>query len=240
MNILITGGASGLGEAITRLLAKDKNNTIFFTYNRSNSNALKVTNDLKNTISIKCDFKNEKELDALLTKIKQLDLNVLINNAYGGDISPMHFHKISPDKFSSDFNENIIPTIRITQEVIKYFRKKKNGKIITVLTSYLANVPPMGLSTYIANKAYLEKLTKVWASENTKFNISSNSISPSFMQTGLTGNVDERVVEQMISNHPLKKLLTIEEVAETVKFLVNTTIQVNGVDLIINAGVNFK
>lgn len=79
-------------------------------------------------------------------------------------------------------------------------------------------MPPIGSSTYIANKAYLEKLTKVWAIENSKFNITSNSISPSFMQTKLTSEIDERIIEQIISNHPLKKLLTVDEVAETVLF----------------------
>ena len=240
MNILITGGASGLGAAITRLLAENIDNTIYFTYNGSYVNALKIEEDLKNTNSVKCNFKDANELGLLVDKIKRLDLDILVNNAYGGDISPIHFHKISPDKFLSDFNDNIIPTIKITQEVIRNFRKKKQGKIITVLTSYLANIPPMGLSTYIANKAYLEKLTKVWASENTKFNISSNSISPSFMQTGLTEDVDERIIDQMILNHPQKRLLTVIEAAEAVDFLVNTSSQINGVDILMNAGINIK
>jgi NAD(P)-dependent dehydrogenase (short-subunit alcohol dehydrogenase family) len=99
-------------------------------------------------------------------------------------------------------------------------------------------VPPIGTSVYIANKAYLEKLTKVWANENVKFNISSNSVSPSFMQTSLISDVDERVIEQMIENHPLKKILTVEEVAETVLFLISASSQINGVNLIINAAVH--
>ena len=240
MNILITGGASGLGEAITRMLAKDKNNTIYFTYNSSNVNALKIQEDLKNTVSIKCNFKDTNELILLTNRIETIDLDILINNAYGGDVTPTYFHKMLPAKFLADFNENIIPTIKLTQVAIKHFRKKKQGKIITILTSYLANTPPKGLSSYVANKAYLEKLTKVWASENIKFNISSNSISPSFMLTGLTKDVDERIIDQMILDHPRQKLLTVNEVADTVNFLVNSSSQINGVDILINAGINTK
>ena len=240
MNILITGGASGLGEAITRILAKDKKNTVYFTYNSSYVNALKIQEDLKNTVSIKCNFKDSNELILLTNRIKPLDLDILINNAYSGDVSPTHFHKMLPAKFLTDFSENIIPTIKITQEAIKHFRKKKQGKIITILTAYLANTPPMGLSSYVSNKAYLEKLTKVWASENIKFNISSNSISPSFMLTGLTKDVDERIIDQMILDHPRQKLLTVNEVADTVNFLVNSSSQINGVDILINAGINTK
>ena len=57
------------------------------------------------------------------------------------------------------------------------------------------------------------------------------------MQTNLTADIDERVVEQIKENHPLKNLLTVDEVAETVSFLVNASNQINGIDIIMNAGV---
>lgn len=240
MNILITGGASGLGEAITKKLAKDINNNVYFTYFKSETNAKKIKFDFSNAFPIKCDFKDLSSIKSLTDKISQFDLDVLINNAYSGDFLKSHFHKISSNDFLSDFKENIIPVIEITQEVLKFFRKKKNGKIITILTSALVELPPVGSSVYIANKAYLEKLTKVWANENAKFNITSNSVSPSFMQTYFTSKVDERIIEQMISNHNLKKLLTVEEVAETVSFLTTASSQINGVDIVLNSVPNIK
>lgn len=240
MNILITGGASGLGEAITRILAKDTKNTIYFTYSNSELNAKKIESDLSNALSFKCDFKNSSEVTAFVNKIDNLNIDVLVNNAYTGNAIHTHFHKIPHDDFTQDFINNIVPTIRITQAVITHFRKKKNGKLITVLTSFLANTPPLGASCYVANKAYLESLVKSWANENIKFNITSNSVSPSFMQTKFTSDVDARIIEQIISNHPLKKLLTVEEVAETILFLTKASSQINGVDLIINSGINIK
>lgn len=240
MNILITGGASGLGEAITRILAKDTKNTIYFTYSNSELNAKKIELDFSNVLSIKCDFKNLSEVKALVNKIDNLNIDVLINNAYTGNAIYTHFHKIPLENFTRDFINNLVPTILIAQSVIAHFRKKKRGKLITVLTSFLANTPPLGASCYVANKAYLESLVKSWANENINFNITSNSVSPSFMQTKLTSDVDERIVGQMISNHPLKKLLTVEEVAETILYLTKASSQVNGVDIIINSGINIK
>ena len=240
MNILITGGASGLGESITRILANEKKNIVFFTYSNSSLNAKKIELDFSNAFSIKCDFKNSSEITQLVNKIADLNIDVLINNAYAGDAIKTHFHRIPHEDFCIDFNNNIIPSIRITQSVISLFRKKKAGKIITVLTSFLTNKPPLGASSYVANKAYLESLVKTWANENIRFNITSNSISPSFMQTKLTSDVDERVLEQVISNHPLKKLLTVEEVAETVFFLTKASSQINGVDILINSGSDIK
>lgn len=240
MNILITGGSSGLGEAITRLLATDSTHKIYFTFAKSQDKSNKITSDFKNTTAIKCDFKNTNEVDDLVNSISTLDIDILINNAYTGTVINTHFHKISEDDFSQDFTVNIIPTLRITQAVIKIFRKKKSGKIISILTSALVNTPPTGTSTYVANKAYLQSMVKSWASENNKFNISSNSVSPAFMQTFLTAAVDERLVEQMEASHPLKTLLTVNEVAETVQFLTTASNQINGVDFLINAGVNIK
>ncbi len=240
MNILVTGGASGLGEAITTMLAGDTGNKIYFTFCKSYTNAKKIEAVFNNTTSIKCDFSNAVELQSLTDGIKQLDLDVLINNAYKGEFLKTHFHKIESQDFLNDFRDNIIPVIEITQAVIKAFRHKKRGKIITILTAGLVEAPPVGSAVYISNKAYLEKLTRVWATENAKFNISSNSISPSFMQTNLTAAIDERIVEQMIANLPHKKLLTPGEVAETVMLLVNSQDHINGTDILMNGGLNIK
>ncbi len=226
-----------MGEAITRKLAQDPDNIIYFTFNKSSENAKRIKSDLPNTIPIKCDFGNTIELKLLTDSLKKLDIDVLINNAYNGEFLKSYFHKVHAVEFLNDFKENIISVIEITQAAILVFRSKKRGKIITILTSALLNTPPLGSSVYIANKAYLEKLTKVWASENARFNISSNSVSPSFMQTNLTAGIDERMVEQIIENHPLKSLLTVHEVAETVSFLVNASNQINGIDIVMNAGV---
>ncbi len=240
MNVLITGGSSGLGEAITRILAKDPNNQVYFTYNSSLSNVEKLEYELKNTKGIKCNFKNLDEVNLVSEQIKDLDLDVFINNAYVGEPIKTYFHKISTDVFSNEFNETIIPTIILTQAAINSFRKKKKGKIITILTSMLLNAPLIGSSIYVANKAYLESLVKSWASENLKFNITSNSVSPSFMLTNFTRDTDERILQQMNDNHPLKKILTTREVAETVLFLTQATQQINGVDILLNSGVNIK
>lgn len=240
MNVLITGGGSGLGEAITKTLAQEEANMVYFTFSNSEANAKIIEQQFDRTRAIRCNFINETEVSQLANTIPDLDVDVLINNAYWDTALRTHFHKVPNGDFLKDFANNIIPTIRITQATIAHFRKKKRGKIITILTSGLTGNPPMGWSCYTANKAYLASLSKSWAMENVKFNITSNSVSPSFMRTNLTADIDERIIDNMITNHPLKSLLTIEEVAETVHFLTKTSTHVNGIDLVINHGSNIK
>ena len=240
MNILITGGASGLGEAITTTLAKNEINVIYFTFSKSIFAAQKLETVFKNVKGIQCNFEDKTSLKWLIENINELDLDVVIHNAYSGDFLKSHFHKIDSDDFLTDFKNNLMPIIKITQVAIANFRKKKNGKIITILTSALHELPPIGSTVYTANKAYLEKLTQVWANENAKFNVTSNSVSPAFMETAMTSSIDERVKEQIIESNSLKRLLTTNEVANAVQFLVNDVTQINGKDFVINAGSTLK
>ena len=82
------------------------------------------------------------------------------------------------------------------------------------------------------------QLSKSWSYEYGKYNISSNCVSPDFMLTNLSETVDKRIVEQLKANHPLKKILTPEEVADVVAFLVGTSQHINGANIVINAGQN--
>ncbi len=240
MKILITGGASGLGESITRILAEDDNNTVYFTFSQSLVKAEQLETKFKNAVAIACDFADENAVNSLAEKISELDLDVIIHNAYSGGYLKTHFHKIETADFLTDFKINVLPVVVLTQTAINTFRKKKSGKIISVLSSALVDIPPVGSAVYTSNKAYLAKLTQVWANENAKFNITSNSVSPAFMETAMTSSTDERVKEQIIESNPMKRLLTTEEVANAIQFLVNDTTQLNGKDFVINAGDSLK
>jgi 3-oxoacyl-[acyl-carrier protein] reductase len=234
MKILITGGASGLGLAITRKLAQEQSNVVYFTYRSSEENARVLEREFPNTKAFHVDFNASDSIDAFINELVVLAPDVLINNAITG-YTKNHFHKISASVFEESFKKNVYPIIRIAQKFISESRKRKSGKIITILTSYILNKPPIGLSEYVANKAYLYSMAKSWATENAAFGITSNCISPSFMQTNLTGDTDSRLIENMIADNPNKSLLKEDEVAEAVNFLVNATPQINGSNIIINA-----
>ncbi len=240
MKILITGGASGLGEAITHRLAADPENHVYFTFHLSKKNAAKIESECKNTTAVHCNFLEQSDIILLQGKIAELDIDVLINNAYTGDFIQSHFHKTAVGDFLASYEANILPVISITQSAIDHFRKKRSGKIITVLTALLAvtATAPIGSSVYAANKAYLAELCKAWANENKKFNISSNAISPSMMLTGMTGKLDERLVEQMAGQEPGNKLLTVEETANAVAWFVNAPQEITGMDTLVKPGTH--
>lgn len=237
MKILITGGSKGLGYAIVQQLLKNTDNHIYFTYYKSVKAADNIVEENNNVSAIFCNFNDDDSVKELTNQLEELDLDVLINNATVS-FPKNHFHKLESNIFIDSFKINILNTIILTQAAIKVFRKKKQGKIISILSSAIMNRPPAGWSEYVANKTYLLSLSKSWATENIRFNISSNCISPSFMQTDYNNDVDERVVEDIIKNSPLKRLLTVEEVASAVEFLVTCSLHINGVNINMNAGAD--
>lgn len=237
MNILITGGTSGLGKATVELLVKD-GHQVYFSYLATEdftAVAKETEATYANVKAIPLNFCEAESVDGFCEQMKAWNLDVLVNCTYVGRPQTTYFHKIATEDFQKAFEMNIIPTVKITQVAIEVMKKKKFGKIINIITEAVMGLPPMGYTLYACNKAYLMKLSDVINKEYTRYNITSNCILPAYMQTNFA-TVDERILEQMQMEHPLKKLLTVDEVAQTIKFFVDASQQVNGVKLPINAG----
>lgn len=236
MNILITGGSSGLGKSITECLATmHPQATVYFTYNSSAEAAIEIEKQFGNTKAIQLDFKQEESLQGTIEKINTLNIDVLVNNAVTS-LHKNHFHKTGAEVFSNGFTDNILPVIKLTAAFIKAARIKKAGKIITILSSAISGSPLTGWAAYTAEKNYLLSLAKSWATENVQFNIQSNCVSPEFMDTAINKDLDYRLKEEMIKTHPLKRLLTTNEVADAVNFLVTASPHINGQNIFLNNG----
>ena len=240
MNILVTGGVSGLGRAISEKLAKEyPNRIVYATYFSSKSGAQLLESSFSNIKTISCDFSSTESVDLLISRLPDLNIEILVNNALTG-IESKHFHKIESSFFVESFQKNILPVIRLSQALIPLFRKQKRGKFITILSSYILDAPPLGMSEYVAAKCYLHSLSNSWAAENAKYGITANCLSPSIMRTGLTSDTDERVFEELELASPLKRLLTVEETANAVYYLSTKGTELNGVNLKVEAGDKFE
>lgn len=222
---------------MTRRFASAGDCKVYFTFKKSSEQAVQIEQEFSCAEGIACDFTDPQSLDHLLGLMGAMNLDVLVNNALMG-MRTKHFHQSDPAGFLASFSDNVMPTLRITQQAINEFRKKKCGRIITVLTSYLTNRPPVGLSEYVANKAYLLSLSRSWSVENARYNITSNCVSPSMMKTPMIGHLDERQIEDASNSNPLRRLVTPEEVADAVFFFAKASQQINGVNLLINGGVD--
>ena len=235
MKILVTGGSSGLGKAVVSEMAKDKENIILFTYYQHEDISYRLSKDYSNVKGIQVDFTNSSSVDAFVEFLATEQIDVLVNNAYIGNPIGTYFHKTDSKDYLAAFQNNVLPLIKVTQTCIIGMRKRKFGKIVNIITSYLIDVPPTGFSVYTATKAYIRQLSRSISREYGRFNITSNCVLPDFMNTGF-GHVEDFQLEQMKSTHPLKELLDPSEVAEVVYHLIKSSQQINGIDIPINAG----
>ena len=113
--------------------------------------------------------------------------------------------------------------------------KKKSGKIINI-TSIVGHTGNVGQTNYSASKAGIVAMSKSLAIEYAKKNITINCISPGFIKTSMTEQIDEKFKELLISKIPLNRLGTGEDVSNIVAFLssdmsnyiTGETIHVNG------------
>jgi NAD(P)-dependent dehydrogenase (short-subunit alcohol dehydrogenase family) len=132
MNILVTGGTSGLGKATVELLVKDLHQ-IYFSYlpteaYKAVAEEMEATYSSVNAVPV--NFCEEESVDAFCEQVKTWDIDVLVNCTYVGKPQTTYFHKIAPGEFLRAFEMNIIPTVKITQATLGIMKKKKFGKII--------------------------------------------------------------------------------------------------------------
>ena len=130
-NILITGANSGMGLALTkRFLEFD--NKVIATFKRDNKN-LKKINDLKLKVC-ECDQSDLKNIDNLIEHVKEIPINIIINNAgvWGGD--KQNFNDINYDDFVSASNINAISIIKICEIVLK--NSKHLNSIVNITSQY--------------------------------------------------------------------------------------------------------
>ncbi|KIA89934.1 SDR family NAD(P)-dependent oxidoreductase [Kaistella jeonii] len=231
--VVLTGGSAGIGKEINLFLLRE-DYEVLFTYRNSEESTKEITGEFPNAKAFQIDFADPLQIDDFLKKIQDFKPNILINNFYSGTFIDTYFHKTDSDKFLTDFQTNVIPTLQITQECIRIFRKEKFGRIINILSSSL-KFPAMGTSVYNSNKAYLLQMSKHWAMENVKFGVTSNSVSPAFTVTDFHKNMDERQMEAIVASYPLKNNLEGKDIAKFIGLCINGGPHFNGNHIFLDA-----
>ena len=118
--------------------------------------------------------------------------------------------------------------------------KEKRGVVVVMLSSCVLGVPPKALSHYTTVKYALLGLVKSLASEYADKRIRINAISPSMIETKFLSNIDERLIEIIASNNPLKRNASPTDIVPTVKLLLSDDASfMNGANLPITGGSIF-
>ena len=122
------------------------------------------------------------------------------------------------EEFEDVIDVNLIGTFNITKNVIPYMIKQRKGRIINI-SSVVGISGNAGQTNYSASKAGIIGFTKSLAKEVGSRNILVNAVAPGFIETQMTDILKDEVKEEISKKIPLKRMGTVEDVANVVKFL---------------------
>ena len=239
--VLITGANGGIGYEISRLLIEN-NSKVILCYNKNRDkidSLLKENKEKKSNIQIKkLNLLQEKNIEKTINSIlKKLSIDIFIHLPtfpyQHKDILKMDW-----SDFQKDIDLQAKSLFKISKLIVPEMQKKKQGKIITVLTSYVVGKPPNGISKYITGKYTLLGLTKCMAVELGKFGINVNSVSPSIVETPLTKKLPLKLKEMTKMQIPLENRLALpSEIANVVLFLCKKESDyINGENILVTGG----
>ncbi len=232
---IVTGATKGIGKSIAKQLIKDGCLVIGTHVQDYDADFIKESSN-DNFVLKRLDVSDH---DACLGFAKEImmsygRIDILVNNA--GVTKDRLLMMMSPHDFDSVLNVNLKGTFNMSQVFSKHFMKQKSGVIINI-TSVIGIVGNAGQSNYAASKAGVIGLTKALARELSSRAITVNAIAPGFIETDMTDQLSDRVKDSMLSQIPLKRFGQVEEIAQTVDFLINNR-YITGQVIEVNGGMN--
>jgi uncharacterized oxidoreductase len=157
--ILITGGGSGIGFEIAKLLSQ-KGNKVIIT-GRTEVKLQNAASQLNNVSYIACDINSEADINSLVNKITEEfgSLDILINNAGQASAYKLAAGVNAYTKAAAEIQTNYLSVIRLTEKLLPLLTGQKETAIVNV-TSIVAFVPGINLPTYAASKSALHSYSQ--------------------------------------------------------------------------------
>ena len=219
--VIITGASRGIGKGIASTLAENGAN-IAFTYSKSVDSANKLVKEIEG-LGVKCKGyqSNAASYDDSQSLIENIlkdfeTFDVLINNA--GITKDNLLMRMSENDFDKVIEVNLKSVFNMVKACQRVFLKKRTGSIINI-SSVVGVKGNAGQSNYAASKAGIIGFSKSIALELGSRNIRSNVVAPGFIETEMTNDLSEELVQKWIEGIPLKRGGKPEDVANLCLFL---------------------
>lgn len=236
---IVTGGAIGIGAAISEKLAKLGANVVI-NYNKSHEQAEKIASKIKDegsqVLSLSGDVTKIDDMknlaDQTYNKLGKIDL--LVNNA--GITKDNLMTKMDPKEWYKVVDVNLNGAFNSTNAVLPAMKEQKDGCIINI-SSIIGQMGAMGQCNYSASKAGIIGFTKSLAQEMIKYNIRVNAVCPGFVETKMTEKIPDKVREKIIKRIPMGRFANKEEIAHAVSFLTVHGTYITGQTINVNGGM---
>ncbi len=237
--ILVTGGAMGLGEAIVQRLAQDGARVAIVDANGDAAarTAASVPGSRSYVADVALSEDMERTCEAVVADFGGLD--GAVNNAgVGGQFGPIT--ACTTENWDRTISINLTGVFNSLKAQLPHLIARGGGAIVN-MASVAGVAAEEALPAYIASKHGVIGLTKSCALDYGVHGIRCNAVCPSFVKTPMTlaGIPDPAIWDQIAASHPLRRLVTAEEVAETVVFLLGTG-GITGAAYMVDGGITAR
>ncbi|GIR20899.1 MAG: SDR family oxidoreductase [Bacteroidota bacterium] len=203
-NIVIIGGTKGIGKAIVSEVV-DNNNVVCLSRNQTDFSHDNYT--FHNFDALVDDYPDFESVDCLIY--------------CPGSINLKPISTLSLDDFRNDFELNVIGAVRAIKKYLNLLKKSGSASILLFSTVATKLGMPYHASVSVA-KSGIDGLVKTLGSELAP-KVRINAIAPTITNTELASKIlrNDKVIENMVERHPLKKILSSNEVAKMASFLIS-------------------
>lgn len=216
----VTGGATGIGLAVSRALAARGAAVAIFSRNgaRAEAAAAAIRAGGGQAQAFAADITQSEAVDAAFGRALEQwhRVDILVNNA--GLTRDGLFVRMSDAQWDEVLNTNLTGAFRCSRAVARSMMKARYGRIVNV-SSVVGLMGNAGQANYCASKAGLLGLTKALARELAPRSITVNAVCPGFIATDMTAQLSETAQNELQARIPLGRLGTPEDVAEVIAFL---------------------
>ncbi|HIH20786.1 TPA: 3-oxoacyl-ACP reductase FabG [Candidatus Micrarchaeota archaeon] len=234
-NVLVTGGAHGIGEATCRAFAA-QGAIVFINYHNSKAKAIKLSKEIGGT-PIQADVSKPGQVERMKRFVLGKTggkLDVLINNA--GDIDWVSsYQDITEKMWDRVVGANMKGTFLCTKAFAPLMVKQKRGAIVNLSSTGFFQGKFPGVH-YNASKAGVVALTKSFANQLAPF-VRVNSVAPGFIQTNFQKHYSPQRQKELLSGIPLSRFGNPYDIADAVLFLASEKASyITGQTLVVDGG----
>lgn len=218
---VVTGGASGLGFALSKKLVNLGVKVAVLDFNAQlvekavgelGAAAHGLTADVTKPEAV------QQAIAWTLSRFSRID--ILVNSAGITGQTNRRSHEVALEDFDRVFNLNLKACLITFQAVVPHMMQRGYGRVLNV-SSIAGKEGNAGMLAYSSSKAALIGMTKVQGKEYAETGITVNAIAPAVVQTALVDALPQEQVDYMTAKIPMKRCGTLEEFAEMAAFIVS-------------------
>jgi 3-oxoacyl-[acyl-carrier protein] reductase len=245
--VIVTGGANGIGKATAQAFAAQQATVIIWDMaeeaGAATANALQ--HEGATASYAKVNVADSASVDAAMQQVVEDHgrVDVLINNAgilrdgqlikyKDGEVQKM----MSDEAFQQVIDVNLKGVFNCTRAAAPIMIKQQYGRILNT-SSVVGLYGNFGQTNYVATKAGVIGMTKVWARELARHGITVNAVAPGFIATEMVQSMPEKVLDRMVAATPVGRIGTPEDIANAYTFLAGEASSfINGAVLSVDGG----